>query len=102
MSVYVTMLVIGGLGSSTRPIIGTILVQIVATALVTHPGEEYTVLGLFPLVVVIFVPEGLTGLIARYWRRISAWVAEDGKPGGSAPGSELPAEREGSIDPHVA
>jgi branched-chain amino acid transport system permease protein len=111
MSVYVTMLVIGGLGTSTGPIIGTILVQIVATALVTRPGEEYTVLGLFLLVVVIFVPDGLTGLVARYWRRISAWVAEDEKPGeagaalagdGLPQGSEVSAEPEGSRDPHVA
>jgi branched-chain amino acid transport system permease protein len=111
MSVDVTMLVIGGLGTSAGPIIGTILVQIVATALVTHPGVEYTVLGLFLLVVVIFVPDGLTGLIARYWRRIGAWVAEDESAAdeGAAPagadvreGSELSGQHEGSRDPHVA
>jgi branched-chain amino acid transport system permease protein len=89
MSVYVTMLVIGGLGTATGPLIGTILVQIVATALVTRPGAEFTILGLFLLVVVIFVPEGLAGLIGRYWRRIGAWAAEDERP-------------EGSPDPHVA
>jgi branched-chain amino acid transport system permease protein len=93
MSVYVTMLVIGGLGTSTGPIIGTILVQIVATVLITHPGAEFTILGLFLLVVVIFVPDGLTGLISRYWRRISAWVAED---------ENADDQPEGSIDPHVA
>ncbi len=93
MSVYVTMLVIGGLGTATGPIIGTILVQIVATALVTHPGAEFTILGLFLLVVVIFVPDGLAGLIGRYWRRIAAWAAEDEDE------SDLP---EGSPDPHVA
>ena len=89
MSVYVTMLVIGGLGTATGPILGTILVQIVATALVTHPGAEFTILGLFLLVVVIFVPDGLAGLIGRYWRRVGAWAAEDDQP-------------EGSADPHVA
>ncbi len=93
MSVYVTMLVIGGLGTATGPIIGTILVQIVATALVTHPGAEFTILGLFLLVVVIFVPDGLAGLIGRYWRRIAAWAAEDEDE------RDLP---EGSPDPHVA
>lgn len=93
MSVYVTMLVIGGLGTSTGPIIGTILVQIVATVLITHPGAEFTILGLFLLVVVIFVPDGLTGLISRYWRRISAWVAED---------ESADDQPEGSTDPHVA
>jgi branched-chain amino acid transport system permease protein len=94
MSVYVTMLVIGGLGTSTGPIIGTILVQIVATLLVTHPGAEFTILGLFLLVVVVFVPDGLTGLIARYWRRVAAWADEDEQPAVN--------EQDGSPDPHVA
>jgi branched-chain amino acid transport system permease protein len=106
MSVYVTMLVIGGLGTATGPIIGTILVQIVATLLVTHPGTEFTVLGLFLLVVVVFVPDGLTGLIARYWRRIAAWAAEeDAQPAQddeAAPDEEPQGEQEGSPDPHVA
>jgi branched-chain amino acid transport system permease protein len=114
MSVYVTMLVIGGLGTSTGPIIGTILVQIVATALVTHPGAEFTILGLFLLVVVIFVPDGLTGLISRYWHRIGAWVAEDEADdevladdetaAHDATGAAEPAgvQPEGSTDPHVA
>lgn len=97
MSVYVTMLVIGGLGTATGPIIGTILVQIVATALVTHPGAEFTILGLFLLVVVIFVPDGLTGLISRYWHRIGAWVAE-----GEAEDEDAEDQPEGSTDLHVA
>jgi branched-chain amino acid transport system permease protein len=88
MSVYVTMLVIGGLGTATGPIVGTIGVQIVATLLVTHPGAEFTILGLFLLVVVVFVPDGLVGFVGRYWRKVAAWAAED--------------EQEGSPDPHVA
>ena len=96
MSVYVTMLVIGGQGTSTGPILGTILVQIVATVLITHPGAEFTILGLFLLVVVIFVPDGLTGLISRYTRRIGAWVAEDETE------EEDDDQPEGSTDPHVA
>lgn len=106
MSVYVTMLVIGGLGTSTGPILGTILVQIVATALITHPGAEFTILGLFLLIVVIFVPDGLTGLTSRYWHRIGAWAAEgddadDEDTGGSA-GQSARDQPEGSTDPHVA
>lgn len=109
MSVYVTMLVIGGLGTSTGPIIGTILVQIVATLLVTHPGAEFTILGLFLLVVVVFVPEGLTGLIARYYRRIAAWASEGeeaaedaGAADEDVAADDTPEEHEGSPDPHVA
>jgi ABC-type branched-subunit amino acid transport system permease subunit len=89
MSVYVTMLVIGCLGTATGPIVDTIGVQIVATLLVTHPGAEFTILGLFLLVVVVFVPDGLVGFVGRYWRRVAAWAAED-------------EPTEGSPDPHVA
>jgi len=108
MSVYVTMLVIGGLGTSTGPIVGTVLVQIVATLLVTHPGAEFTILGLFLLVVVVFVPDGLVGLVGRYWRKVAAWAAEgeqaepgqaDGEPSDGGPAE---GEQEGSPDPHVA
>lgn len=102
MSVYVTMLVIGGLGTSTGPILGTILVQIVATVLITHPGAEFTILGLFLLVVVIFVPDGLTGLISRYARRIGAWVAEDADDDDESADDRAQDQPEGSPDPHVA
>src|SRR5262249_29550812 len=105
MSVYVTMLVIGGLGTATGPILGTILVQIVATLLVTHPGAEFTILGLFLLVVVIFVPDGLAGLIGRYWRRIATWAAEGeqtGPEGGETAPAEAAGATGGSPDQHVA
>lgn len=105
MSVYVTMLVIGGLGTATGPILGTILVQIVATLLVTHPGAEFTILGLFLLVVVIFVPDGLAGLIGRYWRRTAAWAAEGeqtGTEGAETAATDVASATEGSPDQHVA
>ena len=40
MSIDVTMLVIGGLGTVFGPLIGTALLTIVQTALVDHPGIE--------------------------------------------------------------
>jgi len=82
MSIDVTMLVIGGMGTISGPIIGTALLAVVQTALVTHPGAELTILGVFLLVVVVFVPGGIAGLVSRYWRRVAAWAAEDG--GGDA------------------
>lgn len=77
MSIDVTMLVIGGLGTVFGPLIGTTLLAIVQTSLVSHPGIELTILGTFLLIVVVFVPGGLVGLIARTQRRLAAWAAED-------------------------
>ena len=36
-----------------------------------------TILGAVLLVIVVFIPGGLIGLLARWNSRISAWVAED-------------------------
>jgi branched-chain amino acid transport system permease protein len=85
MSIDVTMLVIGGLGTVFGPLIGTALLTIVQTALVDHPGIELTILGTFLLVVVVFVPGGLVGLITRTRNRVAAWAAE-GEP--AAAGAE--------------
>lgn len=78
MSIDVTMLVIGGLGTVTGPIIGTALLAVVQTALVSHPGVELTILGIFLLIVVVFVPDGLAGMVGRQWRRLAAWAGEEG------------------------
>jgi len=88
MSIDVTMLVIGGLGTVFGPLIGTTMLAIVQTSLVSHPGIELTVLGTFLLIVVVFVPGGLVGLIARTQRRLAAWAAEDET---SAPADETEA-----------
>ena len=104
MSIDVTMLVIGGLGTVTGPVVGTALLAVVQTALVTHPGVELTVLGAFLLLVVVFAPGGLVGLASGYWRRLAAWAAEDEdhddgeRAGAGADG----AGREGSTTHHVA
>ena len=105
MSIDVTMLVIGGLGTVTGPIVGTALLAVVQTALVTHPGVELTILGAFLLLVVVFAPGGLVGLASRYWSRLTAWAAEDEDQGdeGERPGAGVDgAGREGSTAHHVA
>ena len=77
MSIDVTMLVIGGLGTVTGPIIGTAIVTAIQTVLIDYPGWQLTVLGAALLVIVVFVPGGVVGLVARWNRRVSAWVAEE-------------------------
>jgi branched-chain amino acid transport system permease protein len=74
MSLDVTMLVIGGLGTVMGPFVGTTVVVIVETLLVNHPGVELTVVGLFLLAIVVFVPTGLVGLVGPLRQRLSNWA----------------------------
>lgn len=77
MSIDVTMLVVGGLGTIFGPLLGTGLLTIIQTRLVDYPGVQLTVLGALLLVIVVFVPGGLAGLIGRTDRRIRRWVASE-------------------------
>lgn len=80
MSIDVTMLVIGGLGTVTGPLIGTAVVTVVQTWLIDYPGWQLTILGTFLLVIVVFVPGGIVGLVSRIDRRVRAWVGEEEQP----------------------
>jgi branched-chain amino acid transport system permease protein len=77
MSIDVTMLVIGGLGTIWGPILGTSVLTGLQVSLVDYPGIQLTILGAILLVIVVFVPGGLVGLLSAIRRRISAWVAEE-------------------------
>ena len=98
MSIYVTMLVIGGLGTAYGPLIGTALLQLIQTLLISHPGIELTILGTILLIVVVFVPNGIVGLITRWQRRITAWVAAEAQPEAAA-GAEKPAAAGAGAEP---
>ncbi len=82
MSIDVTMIVIGGLGTVTGPVIGTAIVTAIQTKLINYPGWQLTVLGATLLLIVIFVPGGFAGWIARANNRLQSWIAEDS--GGSS------------------
>lgn len=75
MSIDVTMLVIGGLGTMWGPILGTTVLTGLQVSLVDYPGIQLTILGAILLLIVVFVPGGLVGLLSSLRRRIAAWVA---------------------------
>jgi branched-chain amino acid transport system permease protein len=77
MSIDVTMLVIGGLGTIWGPVLGTSVLTGLQVSLADYPGIQLTILGAILLLIVVFVPGGLVGLIASIRRRVSAWVEED-------------------------
>ncbi|MBX6369514.1 MAG: branched-chain amino acid ABC transporter permease [Rhodospirillales bacterium] len=96
MSIYVTMIVIGGMGTLTGPVWGTALVVAIQQALINHPGIQLTVLGAILLVIVVFVPRGLVGEVATLARRLRAWIAEgDGDEEAEEP--ELVADRPAEV-----
>ncbi len=80
MSIDVTMLVIGGLGTIAGPLVGTALLTVIQEMLIDHPGIELTILGVVLLVIVVFVPGGLVGLVSRIRRRVTNWVGEEEVP----------------------
>lgn len=101
MSIDVTMLVIGGLGTVFGPLVGTAVVTVVQTLLVNHPGVELTILGAFLLVIVVFVPGGLMGLAGRVRRRLGAWLEEtetDAADGAGAVAESEPVSAEAVSD----
>lgn len=77
MSIYVTMIVVGGLGRVTGPIIGTILISLIQQALIDHPGSQLSVLGAILLVIVIFFPRGIAEQGDRVRRRVETWMDEE-------------------------
>ena len=88
LSIFVTMLVIGGLGTFTGPLLGTAIVTAIQTALTDHPATAYTILGVILLVIVVFFPRGLVSSIGAAWQRMLAWIHEE---------EVAPAEPEGEL-----
>ncbi|MGI9195997.1 MAG: branched-chain amino acid ABC transporter permease [Candidatus Nanopelagicales bacterium] len=80
MTLLVTMLVIGGLGTQTGPIVGTLLITIISTRLEPYPEVRLILLGLILLVIVLAMPRGLVPLVGQWRARLSGWMNEGQKP----------------------
>jgi len=85
-----TVAVVGGLGTRFGPIVGSIFVIVVPQILVSFGELETLVYGVFILVFLVFLPNGLSGLLeSRPWRRRAARPAGDdeapARPRGAAP-----------------
>lgn len=77
MTLLITMLVVGGLGTVTGPIVGTVIMAFVQARLQSWPDARLIVLGLILLVMVVVVPRGIVSVVSRYRRRVDQWVEED-------------------------
>ncbi len=78
MTLLVTMLVVGGLGTVTGPIVGTLIMTFVQARLQSWPDVRLIVLGLVLLVMIVAVPRGVVPLAAKLRRRLADWMDEGG------------------------
>jgi branched-chain amino acid transport system permease protein len=62
MTLLVTMLVVGGLGTVMGPVVGTVIMAFVQARLQSWPDARLIVLGLILLVTIVAVPRGIVAL----------------------------------------
>ena len=71
------LLVVGGLGTVTGPIVGTVIMAFVQARLQSWPDVRLIVLGLILLVMIVAVPRGIVAFAGGYRRRLDDWIDED-------------------------
>ena len=68
----VLMAIFGGMGNIYGPVIGAVIFAYLQETLQTKFSEIYMLsFGVVLVVAILYMPDGLTGLIQRLWRRIS-------------------------------
>ena len=62
------MIIIGGMGTSTGPLLGASIVYLLYYELLTYPrfqGGQFLIVGAAVIVIALFVPDGIVGIIRR-------------------------------------
>jgi branched-chain amino acid transport system permease protein len=77
MSLFVAMLVVGGLGTFWGPILGTAVILAVSEYLRDYDELRLIIVGLILLVTIVVAPRGLVPALQDGWRRLQRWMAED-------------------------
>ena len=93
LTVLVTMLVAGGLGTVTGPIVGTLLITVISAELNQYPEIRLILLGAVLLLILLLMPRGLVPLVAGLNRRVEDWIAEEERTW------ELDEQLEGELEP---
>ena len=83
MTLLVTMLVVGGLGTQTGPIVGTLILTLVSTRLEPYPEMRLILLSVVLLLIVLLVPRGLVPIVGGWRARVTSWMNE-GQPASGA------------------
>jgi branched-chain amino acid transport system permease protein len=77
MALFVAMLVIGGLGTFTGPMLGTALIMIVSEYLRDYQEARLIIVGLILLLTIVLAPRGVVPALQEGWARVQRWMAED-------------------------
>jgi branched-chain amino acid transport system permease protein len=68
----VLMAIFGGMGQLYGPIIGSVIFTYLEEVLITSFPEVYMLIfGLILVIAILYLPDGLVGLIQKLWKRIS-------------------------------
>ncbi|MEI7742336.1 MAG: branched-chain amino acid ABC transporter permease [Chloroflexota bacterium] len=99
------MIVIGGMGTFSGPLVGTLVLSGLLEVLKSTEQLRLIVLGVILLVIIVAMPDGLVGGFARARSALSRWISEGDRPaeaaadgeaavpdGGTAVGADDPTE----------
>jgi branched-chain amino acid transport system permease protein len=82
----VVMAIFGGMGQLYGPILGAAILTYLEEILITKFAEIYMLIfGAILMIAVLYLRDGLVGLIQKLWRRISGRVPALGGSGGAPP-----------------
>lgn len=74
MTLLVTMLVVGGLGTVMGPIVGTLIIASVQAQLEEWPEVRLMFLGAILLVMILAWPRGLVPVFSELNRKLQRWM----------------------------
>jgi branched-chain amino acid transport system permease protein len=77
MALFVSMLVVGGLGTFAGPMVGTALIMVVSEYLRDYQEARLIIVGLILLITIVTAPRGLVPGLQGAWSRVHRWMAED-------------------------
>jgi branched-chain amino acid transport system permease protein len=84
IALFLFMIMIGGLGTFTGPILGTFVYVVLNQYLTNYGNWQLFALGTIVLIVVVVQPRGLVPLLSRILSRARVWVNEDQRTGSVA------------------
>jgi branched-chain amino acid transport system permease protein len=81
MTLFVTMLVVGGLGTVSGPLVGTAVILAISEYLRDHNEYRLIVLGVILLAMIVVAPRGIVPVLADTRARLERWMSEDEEAG---------------------